>query len=274
MKPTRIAFLILGFAVLAWLPKALLAGTLPNISGTWYAYGDSSKRCYISQSGTSVTVTNEQGNTAQGNFETNNPSRIDTDWGPLAGGQIVGTISNDLQRIDWSNGTYWIRASGSPNNPATPQPTPAPERLNVSSNVKGNESSPIYVYRVSLTNGQGRSYEQCVSFRNVSNKEATDVDFSFVVTRYSGNVEADFGHVDSGKFTPPVAIDNHCWTGKLWPDRVVRLMANETVRVKSVTFADGTTWTPGASFLRAYGNAGTALPQPILVNPASASPPP
>ncbi len=261
MKRARLAFLIICFTVLAWPPKALVAGTLPNISGTWYASGDPSRPCSISQSGTSVTVTNEQGATANGNFVNGNPSRIDTDWGPLAGGHIYGNISNDLQRIDWSNGTYWIRAAGSGGNPATPQPTPAPERLNVSSHVEGNESSPIYIYAASLSNGEGRSYQQCVSFRNVSNKEATDVDFSFVVTRYSGAVDADFGYVDRGKFTPPVAIDDHCWTGALWPNRVVRMMATETVRVKAVTFADGTYWKPGMPFVRAYGNGGAPLPQ-------------
>jgi hypothetical protein len=278
MKGTGAAVLLLAFAVLAWLPKTLLAGTLPDISGTWYAYGDASKRCHISQSGRSVTVTNEGGVTAHGNFVQNNPSRLNTHWGPAAGGQIFGNISNDLQRIDWSNGTYWIRAPGYQPPPvsqvpvSTPRPTPPPERLNVSGRVEGNASSPIYIYGLSLSNGSGRSFHQCVSFRNISNKEATDVDFSFVVTRYSGPVEADFGYVDRGKFTPPVAIDDHCWTGALWPDHVVRLMASETVRVKEVTFADGTTWKPGMPFMRAYGNSGTPLERPVIVEPVTPSP--
>lgn len=275
-----VALAALALALLPSLPSTLMAGTLPNISGTWYAFGDSSKRCSISQSGLSVTVTNERGNTGRGNFVQNNPSRIDTQWGPFGGGQIFGTISSDLRRIDWSNGTYWTRASGYQPQPQptatpvpTPQPTPTPERLRVSARVEGNAFSPVYVYGASLTNGYGRTFRQCVSFRNVASKEATGVDLSFVVTRYSGAVEADFGYVDRGKFTPPISIDDHCWTGSLWPDRVVRLMAHETVRVKEVTFADGSTWRPGSPFKRAYENNGTPLSQPVVVEPPSPEPP-
>jgi hypothetical protein len=89
-----------------------------------------------------------------------------------------------------------------------------------------------------------------------------------------GPVEVDFGYTDRGKFTPPVAIDDHCWTGSLWPDHVVRLMAIETVRVKEVTFADGSTWKAGMSFVRAYGNGGTPLPRPIVVESVTPSPSP
>jgi len=293
MRRAGIAFLIMSVAILAALPKTLLAGTLPDISGTWYAYGDMTKRCHISQSGRSVTVTNEQGQTAQGNFVNNDPNRLNTHWGGFAGGQIFGTISSDLRRIDWSNGTYWTRPAGSYSSSSyssgssatgyqvgssytapTPKPTPAPERLNVSPRVAGNAWSPVYVYGASLTNGSNRTWVQCVSFRNVSNKVATDVDFSVVVTRYSGHVEADFGFVERGKFTPPVRIDDHCWHNALWPDHVVRLMALETVHVKEVTFADGTTWKAGMPFVRAYGNSGTALNSPTIVEAPTPTPSP
>lgn len=243
-----------------------MAGTLPNISGVWYAQGDSWKRCHISQSGSSVTLQNEQGRTASATFT--NPSTIDADWGYFGGRHITGTISRNLKRIAWSNGTYWTRESESgpaptPRPTPTATPTPMPPRLVVSTRVEGNESSPIYVYAASLSNGYGSTFSQCVSFRNVSNKEATDVDFSFVVTRYSGHVEADFGYVDRGTFTPPIAIDRHCWSGRLWPRRTVELMSHETVRVKSVTFADGTVWKPGERFVRAYGNGGAPLEHAI-----------
>lgn len=247
-------------------PSLISAGTLPNITGTWYANGDRSLRCTISQSGTSVTLTNEQGKTARGTFL--DPSTLDTDWGYMGGRHIRGVISQDLRRISWSNGTSWSRGSGSYTPPPpTPEPTPTPERLNVSVRVENNESSPIYVHVATLKNGYGRSYAQCVSFRNVSTKVATDVDFSFVVTSHSGRVEADFGQVDRGTFTPPVSIDDHCWQGRLWSDRVVRLMARETVLVKRVTFADATTWRPGMPFLRGYANNATPLAHPIEQHP-------
>jgi hypothetical protein len=147
---------------------------------------------------------------------------------------------------------------------STPAPAPVPEPLNVSVSVANNESNPAHVYRASLDNGSGLSYAQCVSFRNVATKIATGVDLSFVVTDSHANVVADFGHEDRGTFTPPVSIDHHCWSGRLWPASVVKRMAHETVRVKDVTFADGTIWKPGMSFVRGYANSAQRLPQPIV----------
>jgi hypothetical protein len=131
--------------------------------------------------------------------------------------------------------------------------------------VKNNESSAIYVYRASLTNGyQPFTYAQCVSFRNVTTRVVTSVDFAFVVTNRNGDVEADYGWADKGTFTPPVNIDNHCFGGRLWEPHVVRRMTHESVRVTQVTFADGTSWRPGMSFLRGYTSAGVALAQPTV----------
>lgn len=248
---------------LAYTTHFVRAGTLPNITGTWLANGDPSKRCRITQAGTSVTVTNEQGLTANSTF--NDPTTLDTNWGYMGGRHVTGTISANLRRIDWSNGTYWTRASGSstpPTSEPTPEPTPTPARLIVKVDIEDN-GAPIYVYDAQLRNGSiGRTYSQCVSFRNVSNKVATNVDFSFVVKGHSGKIWADFGHVDRGTFTPPVNIDDHCWKGPLWPDRVVRLMSRETIRVKQITFADASTWQPGLHFTRKYADDGAPLEQP------------
>lgn len=80
-------------------PIAARAGTLPNISGTWYMGGDHSKRCRIIQSGNSVTLTNERGQHATGSFV--NPSQITTSW------HVDGRISGDT--ILWNNSTFWTR---------------------------------------------------------------------------------------------------------------------------------------------------------------------
>jgi len=82
---------------------------IPNISGTWY-FGNQGTT--ISQSGTILTLTNEQGTTAQGRF--------------LSGTQIIadgwdglrGTVVNN-GTIAWVNGDTWTRAPGAPN-PSTP----------------------------------------------------------------------------------------------------------------------------------------------------------
>ncbi len=147
----------------------------------------------------------------------------------------------------------------------TPSPSPSPtaEPLRVATHVENKDHSPVYMYRASLTNARNFQYVQCISFRNISAKVATDVDLSFVVTSYRGDVEAQWGQLDKGTFTPPINIDNHCWYGRLWPKHVVRRMTNQVVRIKRVDFADGTSWAPGAVFMRAYANNGTKLPAPV-----------
>lgn len=247
----------------AW-SDAASAGTLPNITGTWYANGDPSAPCQISQSGTSVSLSNQQGNAASGQFV--DPSTLSTDWGPMNGGRITGTISDDLRRISWSNGTFWSRPNVAPIGPApTPAPTtPTPAPLRISTHVTGNAASPVYVYRASLANGRDFRYMQCVSFRNVSTKVVKAVDFSFVVWNYLGAIETKFDWTDKGTFTAPIGIDGHCFDGQLWAAVVVRRMNREVVRVKRVTFADGTTWRPGKPFLRGFTRDGTALAAPTI----------
>lgn len=270
MKALRILPVAASLVVALALPVAMRAGTLPNISGTWYANGNPSARCRISQSGTSVSLTNEQGATATGSFI--DPSTLDTRWGVFGGGHVTGRISGDLRTITWSNGTYWSRPTTAPLVPAetprpTPKPTPSPEPLRVGVRVRNNEYSPIYVYAASLTNGYGFNFAQCVSFRNVATHVVTDVNFDFVVTNREGGVEANYGWADKGTFTAPINIDNHCFSGRLWAPHVVRRMVNESIRVTAVTFADGTTWKPEMTFLRGYAASGASLPAPVPQNP-------
>lgn len=90
------------------------AGTLPDISGTWYAQGNASKHCHIEQSGLNVSFTNEIGDHAHGKFT--DPSTLSASWpdwhnsmgaGPRT--TYVGHISSNLSTIHWSNGTFWTR---------------------------------------------------------------------------------------------------------------------------------------------------------------------
>ena len=110
----RVVAVISALACIAFVlgPQApATAGTLPNIGGTWYSGGDHSKRCTISQSGNSVTLTNERGQHATGSFVS--PSHITTSWptslytsmGPRQ--HIDGNISGDT--ILWNNSTFWTR---------------------------------------------------------------------------------------------------------------------------------------------------------------------
>jgi hypothetical protein len=270
---TAIVAIFVSAAVALDMPGAIHAGTLPDISGTWYANGDRSKPCSISQSGDSLTLRNEIGQTASGHF--NGPSQITAQWG---GQSIVGRIGGALQRINWGNGTFWARASGgssyssgnyssTPQYVATPRPTPTPTRLNVTVRVENNDTSPIHIYGASLedrySQNEAPKWVQCVWFRNVSSQEAKEIRFHGTVLDHEGVVEREVSFSDTGTFTAPVRIDEHCWHGALWAEREVRRMTREILHVTAVTFAGGTTWKPGLEFVRAYSNGGERLAEPV-----------
>jgi hypothetical protein len=79
-------------------------GRRPDLDGTWYRDGDRSMRCSIRQKKGKLSLKNESGQTATGSFDGNR--RIVTNW---SGQQIVGSISEDGNTIDWDNGTSWSR---------------------------------------------------------------------------------------------------------------------------------------------------------------------
>jgi hypothetical protein len=75
-----------------------------DLQGTWYSSGNQSLACHIDQRRGSLSLQNESGGSATGSFVGSH--RISTMW---SGTAIVGTISGDQNRIDWSNGTFWTR---------------------------------------------------------------------------------------------------------------------------------------------------------------------
>jgi len=79
-------------------------GYVPQLTGTWFANGDRSRRCSINQQQGSLSLQNEAGQTASGSFVRRRD--ITTNWN---GNVINGHLSRDGNRIDWSNGTYWVR---------------------------------------------------------------------------------------------------------------------------------------------------------------------
>ena len=112
LRNWAIAAMVVAACVFGFLPSAN-AGTLPDISGRWYAQGDHSKPCHITQSGSNLTLTNEVSSRATGEFT--DPSTISTSWPTISGMNTisryhyVGHISHNLMTIHWSNGTFWTR---------------------------------------------------------------------------------------------------------------------------------------------------------------------
>jgi hypothetical protein len=76
----------------------------PNLNGNWYPNGNRSLSCSIQQRRGNLTLQNETGQRATGSF--NGRDRVSTNW---SGTRISGMVSSDGNRIDWDNGTYWIR---------------------------------------------------------------------------------------------------------------------------------------------------------------------
>lgn len=112
-RASTIAAALAALCVIIALAPAY-AGTLPDISGTWYAQGNASKPCHIEQSGLNVTLVNEIGDRAHGVFA--DPSTLSASWpdwhnsmnaGPRT--TYTGKISSGLNVIHWSNGTFWTR---------------------------------------------------------------------------------------------------------------------------------------------------------------------
>jgi hypothetical protein len=84
-----------------------------NLTGTWYAQGDRSQSCSIRQRGNNLQLSNQSGDNASGQM--NGKRTLTTNWN---GTTIGGTVTANGNRINWDNGTYWIRflVYGSQNN--------------------------------------------------------------------------------------------------------------------------------------------------------------
>lgn len=75
-----------------------------DLNGNWYPNGNRSMQCSIQQRRGNLTLQNEQGVRATGSF--NGKYNLSTNW---QGTTINGTVSRDGNRINWDNGTYWVR---------------------------------------------------------------------------------------------------------------------------------------------------------------------
>ena len=90
----------------------------PSLKGIWLCYyprfGIKNAECQIIQKGNTLVFVNERGEKSNGVFK-DSSSVIATDWenglvGDLSGKiTIPGTIEDEYTRIDWANGSYWMR---------------------------------------------------------------------------------------------------------------------------------------------------------------------
>jgi hypothetical protein len=76
-----------------------------TLTGTWFANGDRSRTCSIRQKHGDLRLQNESGQSASGNYI--DRQEIVTNW---AGTVIHGRVRQHGTRIDWDNGTYWVKS--------------------------------------------------------------------------------------------------------------------------------------------------------------------
>jgi hypothetical protein len=75
-----------------------------NLNGNWYPNGNRTLQCSIQQHRGNLTLQNENGQRATGSV--NGRFHLTTNW---QGTRINGTVTRDGNRINWDNGTYWVR---------------------------------------------------------------------------------------------------------------------------------------------------------------------
>jgi poly(beta-D-mannuronate) lyase len=85
------------------IPKVHARSRL-KLAGTWYADAIRSEVCSIHQHGSALQLDNGHGASGSGSVDAQ--GRLTTDWN---GNSIVGMVSADGNRIDWDNGTWWVR---------------------------------------------------------------------------------------------------------------------------------------------------------------------
>jgi hypothetical protein len=128
--------------------------------------------------------------------------------------------------------------------------------------------APMLVTRYSIFGNDNGTARLCVSFRNVSAKEATEVVFTFRLNDTLGEPLREAIVDRTGSFGPGILIEgkmsllggnsdsfNNCATVAGSSVKPSLLIVDE----RSVVFADGTSWKRGDPFRAAYNSGGTRL---------------
>jgi hypothetical protein len=81
-------------------------GRTPNLGGAWKMGGpyDVGKPCTIIQNGETLTFVNQNGEKSTGKLK-DNTTVIATNWE----GGLEGVLSDSSARINWKNGTWWLK---------------------------------------------------------------------------------------------------------------------------------------------------------------------
>ena len=78
----------------------------PHLGGDWQMGGpyNAGMACQIIQTGTNLTIVNEKGDKSSGVIKSQSEV-VALDWE----GGLTGALTNDATRINWRNGTWWLK---------------------------------------------------------------------------------------------------------------------------------------------------------------------
>jgi hypothetical protein len=111
------SMLTLAFLVIGVLISSADQGT-SSLNGNWQMGSrPTAPLCQVIQQGNALTFINEKGEQSSGSF-IDASTVVANDWNGLK-----GTISADGNRIDWANGSWWVRSSTSNLNGNNAEPT-------------------------------------------------------------------------------------------------------------------------------------------------------
>jgi hypothetical protein len=94
---THIALLLATVTLLA-----VSCSKSPKLAGDWTYNGS---LCHVQQAGSSLTFINERGDKSSGTLIADQPQVIALDWE----GGLRGDLTEHAMRINWRNGTTWIK---------------------------------------------------------------------------------------------------------------------------------------------------------------------
>ncbi len=209
-------------------------------------------------------------------------------------GQNTFHLHVDVTSVRYDDGSSWSRGDAFPrafayDGTPTQGPTPAAPQLKAfnAAYLRSPElRAPVSVYAASVKSdlvGGAPKMVTCYSFKNLADRGATTIQLRFTYLDANQNVVPIGGgsyltFSETGTFTPPIAIENHCMNFSLPNDGVVGRVAFFRVTPGLVQFADGTTWTPGLQYTKRYALDGSAYsgaqPSPTdLADGVTPSPP-
>lgn len=249
------------FALLDQFNQQLLSGNLTRNadSGSSFAPGQTVEPPDTTAAGYSDT---NNGSQSCWLIPVTNPAALQS-----ANGQQISGLSINVLALSFADGSVWT--PGQTFTRAFNRNGAAfvftPEQFNTTWSTEP-DTAPVAVTDASLeshsTSDNKGEMEQCVSFRNVTNKAASSITFSYVFNDGSGTplpTSLNWHSTFKGKFTPPILIEDKCWTAALPAVATIRRMRHEIVRVRNVTFADGSQWAAGSQWVKGFNNDGTAF---------------